>query len=152
MDNMHGLIGKRLARRNLTHYRKFELTELRAEIQKVREEGKRKQVEASRMTNQDLSEKNNKSVLSNTDKTLSDNKPINTRKEIAKELKVGTGTIARMQYINARKDQLPEKVMGSLTDCFHGFIELGISAYGCRGYACFLSEFFYCFFFVRRGG
>jgi hypothetical protein len=114
------ILTQQIARRNLDEFRKYELIQERDKLKKLKMKAKEKQLSGLNRNPSDKMAANQNTtessavVVSNLDTTRpksddisdeKDNVPLSTRKEIAKELGVGMGTVARMHYIKKKADE-----------------------------------------------
>lgn len=111
------ILTNQLARRNLPPFRKFEILTERNKLLKnrvLRLKRREKNLKQYQARNGEANAKDDSTEVSNLDTSIiadhnnsdgNDNVPIKTREELAKELGVGTGTVARMDYIRKKADE-----------------------------------------------
>ena len=125
------ILTNQVARRNLESFRRYEFIVERDKLKKLREKAKEKRLANLLLSSKRVQQEDqNKPLIkgkekSNLDKSFNrkteinekdDITPLNHQKEIAKEIGVSTGTVARMQYIekNVKKDSSGDEVLKQL--------------------------------------
>lgn len=95
------IITNQLARRNIPPYRKYKLIRVRDDIKKKERKAEKKKL-ANLKPFAGLQSKDDSEVSTVDTSVMNDAGELSTRKEIAKEMGVGEGTVARAQYIERK--------------------------------------------------
>lgn len=110
------ILTNQVGRRNLSAWRRLELLKVRDDMVKKREKAKKKMLSklnhVGDAVTQDTSSHKENVALTTVVKTTG----INSRKDIAKELGIGEGTVERMEYVRkkSKEGKVPEDILQKL--------------------------------------